>query len=281
MVQQYITYVYIVILIIAIVGNSLNILVFTNLKLFHRNQCAFYLCIESIINTTALLHSSIDHFTQYPDGHDLADYSLIWCKTRFILEQILQISSFSIMCFITFDQILCTSYSYTIRQMSTYKLAQYLICIALCCAIGHSIPSIFFSSILPPMGCASDNKIFIYYYLMFYYPILIGFLPLFLSILFSLIAFRNVRHLIRRQIPLVRRKLDRQLTAMVFVRVIIFVILYLPYVVYRTFTLVKIVSDNYDIPFLFDLLMQTSVIFLKDLNYTVRRFFRIFLIYRI
>ncbi|CAF4716707.1 unnamed protein product, partial [Rotaria sp. Silwood2] len=51
------------------------------------------------------------------------------------------------------------------------------------------------------------------------------------------LAYRNVRHLIRRQIPIVRRKLDRQLTAMIFVRVIFFIILLLPYTIFRIYIL--------------------------------------------
>lgn len=33
-----------------IIGNAINILVFTNLKIFQNNRCAFYLIVESISN---------------------------------------------------------------------------------------------------------------------------------------------------------------------------------------------------------------------------------------
>lgn len=269
-VTEYVKYAYIGLLIIGVIGNILNILIFTNLRIFRQHQCAFYLNIESIVNIVALVYFFVDRITQYSDGYDLADYSITWCRIRAFLDQITQLIPFSIICFTAFDQILSTSHWYTLRQMSTLKLAQYLIFVIICLSSIHSVIPIWWLFIIPPIGCISDNTILLNYYLYFYYPILVGILPIFIASLFSLIAFRNVRKIIRRQIPIIRRRLDRQLTAMVFIRIIIFTILYLPYVVYRIFTLVKIANLNYDIPFLFDQLMQISVIFLKNINYAVR-----------
>ncbi|UJR07755.1 hypothetical protein I4U23_012039 [Adineta vaga] len=53
-----------------------------------------------------------------------------------------------------------------------------------------------------------------------------------ISSIFSLLAYRNVRRIVRRQIPIIRRRLDQQMTTLVFARVILLVILYLPYIVY-------------------------------------------------
>jgi hypothetical protein len=276
-VSQYVKYVYIAMLTMGIIGNVFNIIVFSNLKVFRHNQCAFYLKVESMINIVAFIYFFIDRNTQYSDGHDLADYSLVWCKLRFFLDQMVQLIPFSIICFIAFDQILSTSHWYTLRQISTLKLAQCLILVTISIASIHSIIFILWMEIIPPIGCSSRNKVMGDYFSFFYYPILVGALPILISSLFSLIAFRNVRHIVRRQVPIVRRRLDRQLTAMVFTRVIVFVVVYLPYVVYRTFTIIKLNTSNYDIPFLFDVLMQMSVILLKDINYAVR-YFSVFII---
>ncbi|CAM2711850.1 unnamed protein product [Rotaria socialis] len=43
-------------------------------------------------------------------------------------------------------------------------------------------------------------------------------IPIVISALFSLLAYRNVRHIIGRQTPVFRRRLDRQLTAMILLR---------------------------------------------------------------
>ncbi len=50
-------------------------------------------------------------------------------------------------------------------------------------------------------------------------------------------AYRNVRRIIQRQIPIYRRRLDQQLTAMIFVRVIFFVVLQLPFTIYRIYSI--------------------------------------------
>jgi hypothetical protein len=76
----------------------------------HFNQCIFYLNIESIINIVALVYSFIDRITPYSDGHDLADYSLSWCKMRIVLDQMMQFIPISIICFATFDQIFSTNH---------------------------------------------------------------------------------------------------------------------------------------------------------------------------
>jgi hypothetical protein len=73
------------------------------------------------------------------------------------------------------------------------------------------------------------------YFSFFYYPILSSALPLIVTASFSLMAYRNVRHIIRRQIPIVRRRLDRQLTAMVLARVICLIVLGLPYIIFSLY----------------------------------------------
>lgn len=54
-----------------------------------------------------------------------------------------------------------------------------------------------------------------------------------ISILFSLLAYRNVRHLVQSRIRIQRRRLDRQMTAMIFARVIFFVLFLFPQTVNR------------------------------------------------
>jgi hypothetical protein len=64
----------------------------------------------------------------------------------------------------------------------------------------------------------------------FYYPILSSFLPLLISVTFSLLAYRNVRRIVRRQVTVVRRRLDREMTALALSRVLCIVTLGLPFI---------------------------------------------------
>ena len=268
-VQRYVDYIHMVNFAMGIVGNVLNSLVLMNLTVFRGNQCAFYLYVESLVNIAVLIFRLIDRLTQYPDGTDLADYSIVWCKLRIVLDQLTQLIPFSVICLAAFDQNLSTNHRHAWRKLSSLRSAQRLVLTVACLSLIHSLPVVSSFGLYAPIGCITSDRRAISYYLYFYYPALVGLLPIFVSSLFSLIAFRNVRHLIRRQIPMVRRRLDRQLTAMVFTRVLTFDMLHLPYVVYRTYTLTVLISTTYDIPFLFDQLMQTTVVLLTTVNSTV------------
>lgn len=51
--------------ILGIVGNSLNICIFTQLKIFQNNQCIFYLLAESIVNLIAVIFYFIVRILTY------------------------------------------------------------------------------------------------------------------------------------------------------------------------------------------------------------------------
>jgi hypothetical protein len=70
----------------------------------------------------AVVYTSMERITYYPDDSDLSDYSLVWCKIKYVLDQMTQLIPFSMICFGAFDQILTTNHCYNLRQMSTFKL---------------------------------------------------------------------------------------------------------------------------------------------------------------
>jgi hypothetical protein len=88
------------------------------------------------------------------------------------------------------------------------------------------------------------NSILKKYLSYFYYPILSSALSLIITVSFSLLAYRNVRRIFRRQVPLVRRRLDRQLTAMVLARVICTIILGVPFICITLYQLNLSSSEN-------------------------------------
>ena len=127
--------------------------------------------------------------------------------------------------------------------------------------------------IIPPNGCVMMNAGLIRYYSFFYYPVLHGLFPIFVASFSSLLAYRNVRHLVRRQASVVRRRLDRQLTAMIFVRVIVFILMLLPYTIYRIYSLNATVSPADSYPYAIDQLIYTIMSSLVYLTYVVRFLF--------
>ncbi|CAF2751710.1 unnamed protein product [Rotaria sp. Silwood2] len=229
-----------IIFVAALVGNTLNIFVFTKVKLFKGNRCTYYLTVESVIGIYVFIQTCILQIFQLMYQTDPANISPFFCKIKTTLNQSLRLLIDFIVCFEALDQYLSTNPRLYFRQMSTLKLARYSIIVASILCIMQTIPYIIFYNVVSPFGCIIINEGLKYYYSFVYYIFLNGFLPISISTVFSLLAYRNVRHIIRRQIPIQRRKLDQQLTAMIFVRVIMFVAILLPYTFYRIYAVKNI-----------------------------------------
>ncbi|CAF1655210.1 unnamed protein product [Adineta ricciae] len=215
------------------IGNLINICVLTSLKLFQSNQCAFYLVFESVVNTCQLTILFIINLLPIINGFDPGNISIGWCKVKAMVPHVFRLLSTSMVCFAALDQFLSTNPLLIIRRMSSLRLAHRLTIIAIIIWSLHSVPYGIFYQIVPLDGCVMISTTLAHYYSFFYYPFLHGFLPIFGSSILALLAYRNVRRLVRRGIGAERRRLDRQLTAMIFIRVVCFVCLLTPYTIYR------------------------------------------------
>ncbi|CAF3691230.1 unnamed protein product [Rotaria sp. Silwood1] len=242
--QQYTICVSFIILFTGILGHMLNIFVLTHLKIFQGNPSAFYLIVESIVNLLQMMISFTSRIAINGFANDLTQTSLVWCKLRQLFVQYFTLVSLTIVCCSAIDQYLSTNYYPFIRQMSTIKLAKVLTIITMITWILHCIPVMIFFEIQSTYGCNIYNQHFLNYITYVYYLILTGTLPLIVSIFFSILAYRNVRRIVRHQMPIRRRKLDQQLTAMIIVRVIFLVVMTLPYVIQRFYTLSTLVIKD-------------------------------------
>ncbi|CAF1086438.1 unnamed protein product [Adineta ricciae] len=233
--QQYSLYFSTGVLILGIIGNAINILVFTSFRAFRNNQCALYLIVEALANLFQLAIYFFITLSIIVYGRDPANLSLFWCKLRVLLVVISTLVAFCSICFCTIDQYLSTSHRYFFRQLSTIKLAYILLAIAFVFALLQSILFAVFSDIQGSV-CTVFNPSMAAYISSFYYPVLSGLLPVMITSMFSLLAYRNVRQIVRRQVPIVRRRLDQQLTAMVLARAIMFTIFSTPYTIHSIYT---------------------------------------------
>ncbi|CAF1080573.1 unnamed protein product [Adineta steineri] len=260
-----------------VIGNVLNLLVFTQLKLFRTNRCAFYITIESISNLIyQFLSISVTILTTIY-GDDATGRSLIWCKLRYILAQICALTTLYMICFSAVDQFFSTNYRFNLRQMCTLKLGRYTSFIFICCVIIHSIVLGSSYDIQPTFGCVLSNYVWIQYSTYFFYPVLNGLLPIVIASSFSILAYHNVRHIIRRQLPIVRRKLDKQITAMVLMRVIAFVCLVLPYITYRIYAINFPISQSMPMAYAVGRLIQAIFTSISIINYVIN--FYIFIVF--
>ena len=66
---------------LGLIGNILNILVFTKLKIFHHNRCAFYLIAESIVDIGQLNQIFINEIWKLTLNEiEPTNLSLVWCQ---------------------------------------------------------------------------------------------------------------------------------------------------------------------------------------------------------
>ncbi len=253
-----------------IIGSLLNMFMFTNLKFFRSNRCVFYLTIESISNIIYQIFTMISTILRSFYGNNALAYSLIWCRLIYILSQSCGLTTYSMICCAAGDQFFSTNYRLNLRQMCTVKLAWYLIFIITPIWLIHSIVFACFVNIVPLLGCIISNPIMVRYATFFVYPILAGLLPVTIASLFSLMAFRDVRRIVRRQIPIVRRRFDRQITAMVLVRVVFFVFTALPLSLYRIYAVNVTISSANPLAYAIKLLIQQVITSICNLNFMVR-----------
>ncbi|CAF1347348.1 unnamed protein product [Adineta steineri] len=260
-----------------VIGNVLNLLVFTQLKLFRTNRCAFYITIESICNFIYQFFFISLTMLIVIYGDDATGRSLIWCKLRYILGQTFALTTFYMICFTTVDQFFSTNYRLNLRQMCTLKLGRYFAFIFICFAIIHSIALGSSFNIYPTFGCVISDHTWVQYSTYFFYPILSGFLPIIIASKFSMLAYHNVRHIVRRQLPVVRRKLDKQITAMVLMRVIAYVCLVSPYNIYRIYAVNFPTSRSVPMAYAVGRLIQSILLSINNINFVIN--FYLFIIF--
>ena len=130
-------------------------------------------------------------------GYDLANKYILRCKLCTIALQPFRLLIGSVICFEAIERYLSTHSQAFIRQLSTSKLAKYLVGIIFCLWLLHSIPYLMFYDIIPQYRRIIKNQILVYYYSCCYYIFLNGLLPMFISSVFSIFAYRNVRHIVQ------------------------------------------------------------------------------------
>lgn len=244
--EKYQFYVSVLVMAAGLISNMLIILILIRLRIFRSNQCAFYLIVECFADIGLLLMILSSRILAFIFHKDPINSFIIWCKIRSWTVATLGLISLFTICFATFDQYLSTNFRYSIRQMSTLKLAHRSTIFNIVFAVFNNIPLLILAEIRSTEGCSVYNSIFKKYFAYVYYPVLTSSLPLIVTSSFSLLAYRNVRRIVRRQMPVVRRRLDRQLTAMILARVICLVTLGLPYIIYSLVVLnISIKADDY------------------------------------
>jgi hypothetical protein len=209
-----------------VIGGLFNILIFLSLKTFRESTSAFYLTVMSFVDIGQLGFGLFSRVMIYGFGIDWNASSLPFCKIRLTLFLICSVVSYTCLCLAIFDQYLSTCTRPRWQQWSNMKTAYRLTIIFTFIWVLCLIPYPIFLEhvILPTTGavtCTITNTSMALYRNYFIDLFLTGYIPDFISVLFGILAYRNIRDISYRTVPLVRRELDKQLTVMVFVQVII------------------------------------------------------------
>ena len=222
--QQISIYFGIPVLVAGLFGGVLNSLVFLSLRTFRQSSCAFYLTIMSVVNIGQLLTGLLPRILISGYDVDWTITSPFYCKFRYFLYQTCSLISLTCICLATIDQYLATCSNVRWQQWSSLKVAHRLIAIFAILWSLHGIPYlIYFAQVYYPLTntivCGITNDLFFKYFAYGFLLILTGFLPIFITILFAILAFRNVKQLVHQAVPVVRRELEKQLTMIVLVQV--------------------------------------------------------------
>ncbi|CAF1122980.1 unnamed protein product [Adineta steineri] len=221
---------------IGMIGNILNISIFTSLKIFRQTSAAFYMTVTSSVNIFQLVVGLLSRIMITGYNIDPTKTSSFICKARQFTLITTMLIAFTCMCFAVIDQYLSLTNSW--RHFCTVKIASRLVIIAFIVWFLHGITIFLYVDLDISLGsnqttCSVINAGYSIYYSRFLFPILLGFLPLIIRIIFGLLAFVNVRRLKKHQTPIVRLEHDKQLTTMVLVEVTIDVLITLPYIIYN------------------------------------------------
>jgi hypothetical protein len=229
------------ILIAGLIGGILNVIVFLSLTTFRQSSCAFFLTIMSFVNIGQLLTGLLSRIMISGFNLNWTETSLPYCKFRYYCLQVCALTSHTCMCLATIDQFFATSLRPRWQQFFNIKRAHSLCVLFFSIWLLHGIPTLILysptvSSRTGSVSCAITNTIFHQYNNYCYTLILAGILPILITVLFGSLAYRNVRQIPYRAVPLVRRELDKQLTSMVLVQVVHNFLVIVPYMSELTLT---------------------------------------------
>lgn len=245
---QFSRYVPIPILIFGLIGNILNIFIFTR-RSQNKNPCSMYFLSSTIVNINVLLFGCLVRGLVDAFNIDLASANLPFCRIRYyIVNCSLTLSSwFTLLAGI--DRYCVSSPDHQRRRLSNRKYARFLIFVT------TMIFLILYSHVLglykieqSPTGpnCDAQDGAYRIFYDFFYFATF-SFTPPILMIIVGLATFRNIRQIRARVNPQgtasanasLLKKRDRQLITMLLAQLIITIICTLPIAIhklYATFT---------------------------------------------
>ncbi|CAF1313874.1 unnamed protein product [Adineta steineri] len=241
--QQVTIYLGFFLLVVGVIGNGINILVFSSVRTYRKSPCTFYFLIASIINVIYIIINLISRIVSAGYGIDLTRTSSTWCRTRQYLIGVFSLISITCSCLATIDQFLLTSRNAYLRSLSNIILAHRIVLIVVIVGCIHTIPCLIFFDISPvTKTCVNINAVYNYYVIVYVLTVTCM-IPVIIMIIFGYLTYRNI-HLTK---VLAQQQADRQLIRMTLIEVVLVVFTITPYGINNAYSLASVgVAKNAD-----------------------------------
>ena len=230
--DQVTIYIGLLFLFIGIIGNGINIFIFSTVRTYRTTPSSFYFLCGSIANIIYILINLITRIVTAANGFDLTRTSLIWCKARAFFAGSLSPISLTCSCLATIDQYLVTSKHVHVRACSNIRWAHRIIIIITIIWCIHGIFGPVFYNITS-VRCTSTNSVYADYSAI-YVIVIICAIPVLLLTVFGCLTYRNLR----QTIFLAEQHVDRQLARTILIQVVLIVVSITPYGINSTYRLI-------------------------------------------
>ncbi|CAF1482045.1 unnamed protein product [Adineta steineri] len=230
--EQLTAYGGIFLLVTGVTGDALNIFIFLTIRIYRTTPCTFFFLVGLTHDIGQLLISLTELIFKTGYGIDPTRTSTFLCKSRLYLVNGFATVSLSCSCLAVIDQFLVTSRSARLRGWSNITWAYRLALVAFSIAWLTSIPIAIHTEILPTIStCIPDANLTAY--LPFASLLTLSALPVSVMLTFGYLAYRNIR----LTTALTRHRVDRQLTRMICMQVILIAVCQIPYGIFNAYTL--------------------------------------------
>jgi hypothetical protein len=232
--QQITIYVGLFLVVGGVIGNGINVLVFSTVRNYRTTPCSFYFLVASLFNILYIMINLSSRVASAGFGIDLTRTSDSWCKIRTFCLFTLALITISCSCLATIDQFFVTSQSAYLRRLSNIKWTYRITLIMIIVWCLHGIPPLLVYSISSISNtCVNTNAVYAIYSL-FYLLGLVSAIPVVIMVIFGYLTYRNI-HLTR---VLAEQHADRQLAKMTLIQVVLVVICIVPYGIINTYNVI-------------------------------------------
>jgi hypothetical protein len=232
--QQFTIYGGFSLLVAGIVGNGMNIWIFSSVRTYRGTPCSFYFLVASVDNILYLLINLTTRILSGGYGIDFTTTSTVWCKTRSFLLSALGAISYNCSCLATIDQFLVTSRSVSLRRWSNIKWAHRIIFVVIIIWCLSGVPYFVYYDISPISKTCVNTNTFYIAYITTELLIVVYAGPLILLPVFGYLTYRNIR-LIR---VLAEGQAARQLAKMTLIQIVFVIISGVPYVILNIYNMI-------------------------------------------